>query len=325
MKPHQNLFYPFSQRENQATKSLLNVLEFIDPLFTKLFLEYLCEKEINSNEFAYTLQGVLEGKDLDNNTATNYLLCIAESTEVVDDQSEKLTSIPDGGIFSKGSKRPINIVIETKVGEGRLSRDQINRHCSLFGGNRPKVIYKTWDDIRAFFKGLNIEVNDKLTQLLVNQFEQFCLVYDLGIHERDREFWLIQFHAYYDTACKIDDLLLNGCIGYKVYVQETRDNGISYNKEENRKQNRFAKLHVEGNEYILMLTFGTKRQKLADKIRSEYNIDIVRGKKGGIKGYQATHEVWLPLEQIMEGLVHMDLVKDLCTKAYEVTYGISNI
>ncbi|NRD77383.1 hypothetical protein HPT25_07705 [Bacillus sp. BRMEA1] len=320
MKPYQNLFYPFSQRENQATKSLLNVLEYIDPLCTKLFLEYLCEKEINTNEFAYTLQGVLEGRDLDNKAAFNYLLCIAENTQVVEDFSEKLTSIPDGGIYTKGLDKPINIVIETKVGEGRLSRDQINRHCSLFGGNKPREIYKTWDDIRAFFKGLNINANDKLTQLFLNQFEQFCLVYDLGFNERNREFWFIQFHAYYDIARKIDDLLLNGSIGHKVYVQKTRDNGISYNRDENRKQKRFAKLHVKGNEYILMLTFGTKKQNFAHDVRSQYNIDIVRGKKEGIKGYQATHEVWIPLEHIVEGLVHMDLVKDLSAKAYEVTY-----
>ncbi|MGM0789878.1 MAG: hypothetical protein ACQEUD_07270 [Bacillota bacterium] len=321
MKPHHNLFYPYSQRENQATKTLLNVFEFIDPLFTKLFLEYICEKEINSIEFAFILQGILEGRDLENSTASNYLLCISENTEVVDDQSEKLTSIPDGGIFTKGLERQTNVVIETKVGNGRLGRDQINRHCFLFGSNSPTIIYKTWDDIRAFFNGLDIKVNDKLTRLLISQFEQFCVVYDLGFNERNREFWFVQFHAYHDIARKIDNLLLNSSIGNSVYVQETRDNGISYNKDENRKQKRFAKLHVKGNEYILMLTFGTRGQNLADKVRSQYDLDIICGKKGGIKGYQATHEVWIPLEHIAEGLVHMDFVKELCTKAYNVTYG----
>ncbi|MDH5161718.1 hypothetical protein [Heyndrickxia oleronia] len=92
------------------------------------------------------------------------------------------------------------------------------------------MICKTWDDIRAFFKGLNMKPHDRLTKLFVNQFEQFCLVYELGINERNREFWFIQFHAYYDIARKIDNLLLDGSIGYKVYVQETRDNGISYIK-----------------------------------------------------------------------------------------------
>lgn len=47
---------------------------------------------------------------------------------------------------------------------------------------------------------------------------------------------------------------------------------------------------MKGNEYILMLTFGTNSQNLADKVRSQYNLNIVRGKKREIKGYQATHE-----------------------------------
>ena len=69
---------------------------------------------------------------------------------------------------------------------------------------------------------------------------------------------------------------------------------------------------MKGNEYILMLTFGTNSQNLADKVRSQYNLNIVRGKKRGIKEYQATHEVKLPLELIVGGSLHMDLFKDLC-------------
>lgn len=320
LKPQNNLFYPFSQPENQATKALINTLELLDDSYTALFIEYVTNHKTESNGFTYTLQSLIKDRDLEDKNARNYLLCIANSTETIADSSGKISSIPDGGIFTKIANKPVNIAIETKIGEGKLSQDQINRHLMWFGSNPAEVLKVTWDTVREFFKA--IDTADKLTEVLVGQFEQFCLIYSLGTHERNRGYWLTQFHDYYDIAYELDHFLTLE-LGYQVYEQKAKDYGINYNKKKNSGQNRFAKLHVSGNSYRLILHYRDKNNpEMAHSVRAEYNLAPILTKKQNIEGYQGTHEVWIPLEWIRSGAIQMDVVKELCKKAYEVTYGI---
>lgn len=319
MNPYNNIFTSYSKKENKVTKVFLNLLELIqqfDDSYTPLFLEKVVK--VNENvcgySFSYTHQGIKKYRNFQDDKAVNYLLCISEKNQVTLQKSEKISSTPDGGIFSKGGSTEFNIAIETKIGKkGELNTDQLENHLKHFGQKTPIIVYITWDDVRSFFKENIPKQNRKIISVLIEQFEDFCLIYDIGTNTRNREFWLKQFHEYNEIARDIDNFLMNGELGYPVFEQISKDDGINYNGKENSGGKRFAKLHVNRDKYMLILTYCSKNYAIARNIQEEYKLPTIEENKTG-------HELWIPLEWIETGKTKMDIVKELCIAAYKKRY-----
>ncbi|OZM56428.1 hypothetical protein CIB95_11680 [Lottiidibacillus patelloidae] len=326
MNWYTNFLCNYKQDENQATKILLNILELNVKYAIEFIYLFTKEDKINKNaKINFFHQRVPESL-ANEMRSKNILLCISEDSKYEqNDLINKSNSRPDGVIKIKDYDKKINIIIETKIRNAELNKDQLERHKQFFGHNKPIIIEKKWDEVLDFLRvvkdrELNNSERDNRLIVLISEYLNFCIIKGIGNFEHDKNTLLSSFQYYYDIAVEIDEFLLNGMgIGVEVYEHDLKvtKNGINYNMKENALKDRFAKLEADiyKNKYQLILHFCKSHEKEALLIQEEYNIPVTNN--------PTTHELWIRLEWIVEGKVKMETVKELCRLAYLKKYNLN--
>lgn len=149
-------------------------------------------------------------------------------------------------------------------------------------------------------------------------FPKFNLeISNLFMKNKNNDFWFKQFNDLEYIAREIDSLLINSL---QANYQITRNYGIGYHKEPNKKRYGFAKLDT--NDKCLILRFGRKKNeegvqnqiKLAERHnlvhrRSDWHMDEYK------------NELWIYLEWLKEERLSMNELKEFAQRAFEVKYS----
>jgi hypothetical protein len=189
MKMKGNLFIEhYSQLENRITEAFLKVLKHATPDLIDAFLHYL---NIKGNFSNYIVDFQITS-DIELNTDVGVLLCIAETTVVVergqqevtedDEGKEEMEGVPDGFLYARNGS--LSVLFEMKRGRGKLYRPQLDAHKKRFqrvytGDVIEKII--TWKSVVGFFSEQRKNYNDvHRNALLLESFFEFCKIHMVG-------------------------------------------------------------------------------------------------------------------------------------------------
>jgi hypothetical protein len=298
------------QIENNVTKAFLNVLQHSSPILTKNFFEWLGFKyeKVENLEYLYQVPNILHMK-----SDFAFILGIAD-TNVTRNSEIKQYNIPDGAILSS----EISILIETKIGlNSYLNIEQLEGHKSQFQSHqniKEDPILIVWKEIREFFKTQNNK-HGVITDFLLVQFEDFCIINSIGEVKKSKEYFFLKFEKIkaQEIARQIDDYIWNLSILADIIDAETKD-GIGYSRKVGiKKPKKFATLTIQ-RQRCLILHIGEKRQNLGLKIQTE--VDEMLGKKYDRKEYEYEkypHETYIRLEWLED----FEQVKKYVDMAYE--------
>ncbi|MBU8878258.1 hypothetical protein BGM26_04555 [Bacillus sp. FJAT-29790] len=323
MDKNRYVFNYYSQKENNITKAFLNVLEHSVPKLTEKFIRTLLHFDTNTFEFKYKYQVVSGEYNLHNKEAKNFIIGISDTEEIKTIEENALSSVPDGGIFPKG-KGDFNIIIESKVGKNSfLTEGQLQRHINLVRHSEDiNLEFLLWDHIREFFKMFKETTTDRLTIFLIDHFENLCITNDIGTNTVDNDYWFYQFGDLEYIARQLDHTIMNE-INYKVYYQNTRNNGIGYHQHYNRSKEGFAKLHVGGDVKCLILRYGSGKDdfgiKLQERVYKAYNLKDRRNKSNSIA---QPNELWMHFDWIAHNQIEYRKLIELIELSYERKYKI---
>jgi hypothetical protein len=184
---HDNIFYyyrgpgqpqqghPDPQLENNTTKSLVNILQYCNPVVALKFLKWLGIE--TTAKVAVELQRKTIGKERIRRASQRLLLGIVALPEPSDNPiAGRLRGLgsgdghPDAWLYGED----FAVLIESKVGDARLESNQMKCHLAKLevgGKGKPKCQVRTWADVHQFFRGLS-GLNDK-DRWLVGQFTQY--------------------------------------------------------------------------------------------------------------------------------------------------------
>ncbi|MGG0657699.1 hypothetical protein [Rummeliibacillus pycnus] len=170
------LYDTYTQKENNVTKALIDLLRFSDVQLTFQFIkqclgisEILLEEP---NERRYALQ---VGNKLNERSGYGYVIGISD--RIKNDNKNSIVekdTIPDALIKLNN----ITLLIESKVDGNKINMQQIKDHEKMFADGEIIQPYKeiSWEDIYEFFLKLDrgfIE-NGSVTELLLDQYIVYC-------------------------------------------------------------------------------------------------------------------------------------------------------
>ncbi|MCT6923918.1 hypothetical protein [Metasolibacillus sp.] len=170
------LYDTYTQKENNVTKALIDLLRFSDVQLTFQFIkhclgisEILLEEPI---ERRYALQ---VGNKLNERSGYGYVIGISDRIKNDNKNSNvEKDTVPDALIKLNN----ITLLIESKVDGNKIDMQQIKDHEKMFDDGVIIQPYKeiSWEDIYEFFLKLDrsfIE-NDSVTELLLDQYIVYC-------------------------------------------------------------------------------------------------------------------------------------------------------
>lgn len=208
---HQNLFFYYrgpsskaadsstaerwfdQQLEDNATKALINLLEYSSPELTRAFLERFVGVDVgepDSGGFTYTLQGALRGAAP---VARRYLLGLSMLGTIEDDEGEGPGSRVDAALYRPDD---LLVVFEVKIGGGVLGRAQLKRHAKKWKiGSSSKWKLAQWPDVyRWAQRELAERQHLDVTHFLLSQYVEFLEFIGLapfaGFREDDFGFFI---------------------------------------------------------------------------------------------------------------------------------------
>ncbi|WP_413301043.1 hypothetical protein AA0X95_20295 [Bacillus sp. 1P10SD] len=323
MDKNRYVFNYYSQKENNVTKAFLNVLEHSESRLTEEFIRKILQFETRTSEFRYKYQVVSDEMNLNNEKAQNFILGISDNLEIRNFKDSALSSVPDGGIFPKGNG-DLNVIIESKVGKKVfLTHGQLQRHQNLFKQSvNTTFIYLLWDQIRGFFKEYKIASTDRLTNFLIDHFEHLCITNDIGTNIINNDHWFYKFGDFEYVARYLDDIIMKE-IRYKIYYQNTKNNGIGYHMQLDRSKDGFAKLHVGGDVKCLILRYGSGKDnfgiRLQERFYKEYHL---KNRRNESNSKAQPNELWLYLDWIANSKIEKNKLIELIELSYRKKYRI---
>lgn len=170
------IFDKYTQKENNVTKALVDLLRYSDPQLTFQFIKHcLGITEIlsaNSFEREYALQ---VGTKLNECSGYGYVIGISDriKNENYGPKVEK-DSVPDALIKLNN----ITVLIEAKVDGNKIDMQQIKDHEKMFADGEIIQPYKeiSWEDIYDFFLNIDQGIIGKgsLTEFLLGQYLIYC-------------------------------------------------------------------------------------------------------------------------------------------------------
>jgi hypothetical protein len=170
------IFDKYTQKENNVTKALVDLLRYSDPQLTFQFIKHcLGITEIlsaNSFEREYALQ---VGTKLNECSGYGYVIGISDriKNENYGPKVEK-DSVPDALIKLNN----ITVLIEAKVDGNKIDMQQIKDHEKMFADGEIIQPYKeiSWEYIYEFFLNIDQDIIGKgsLTEFLLGQYLIYC-------------------------------------------------------------------------------------------------------------------------------------------------------
>lgn len=170
------LFDKYTQKENNVTKALIDILRYSDSQLTFQFIKHcLGINEIISTtpfEREYALQ---VGTKLNECSGYGYVIGISDriKSDIHLSKVEK-DSVPDALIKINN----ITVLIEAKVDGNKIDMQQIKDHEKMFADGEIIQPYKeiSWEDIYEFFMNIDQDIieKDSVTKFLLGQYLIYC-------------------------------------------------------------------------------------------------------------------------------------------------------
>ncbi len=160
--------------ENRITESFIKMLEKSKPSITPTFLELLGIRECHS-VFNYSLQVNHNIKESVSNAIVLGISGFTHEFDIKKALSKKdKNGNPDAHIYAKDNS--IHILFEVKIGNNKLTDDQLYRHSKRFknlnqADAKVHIINKTWNEISSQLKViLNDYAESHRNYLLIDEF-----------------------------------------------------------------------------------------------------------------------------------------------------------
>jgi hypothetical protein len=297
------IFDKYTEKENNVTKALIELLRYSETRLTELFIrefldiEQLNMETIKSKKF-YDLQ---IGSKLNGCSGLGYVVGISDEknnrTERRINSLNSKNTIPDAIIRLNN----ITILIEAKVYNARIDEQQIKDHEKKFAESvdiQPPI-YCSWQAIYDFFYDLaNLEINqfNEMTSFFLKNFLAFCE--NMGLTKVKSENYIYTYFSnrpnVLATIINIDEFLkgfnfvhfnlpIKDCFGYKL-IKEKRGNKIyTTNKF-------FSSTTYKKGTYILHLTSAEDATVLQRKLNKQF--------KGNKKYNEKEYEVHINMNLV---------------------------
>ncbi|MCI1589778.1 hypothetical protein [Heyndrickxia oleronia] len=170
------LYDTYTQKENNVTKALIDLLRFSDVQLTFLFIKHcLGISEILLEEHIERRYALQVGNKLNERSGYGYVIGISDKIKNDKTKSNvEKDTVPDALIKLNN----ITLLIESKVDGNKIDMQQIKDHEKMFDVGIIIQPYKeiSWEDIYEFFLNLDrsfIE-NGSVTELLLDQYIVYC-------------------------------------------------------------------------------------------------------------------------------------------------------
>jgi len=240
LKKGLTLFSTYKKLENNATKALIDVLRFSDPIITEQFItECIGVPNFHNKMTRDNFYDILVETKLVYASGNGYILAITDERKLQpekrEDSQKKNGSIPDA-VIQCGN---VTILIESKVKSGKIDIMQLESHKDKFAKGevvQPEPKFVSWQYIHDFFQNLQRDSGNtwnEVTRFLIDQYVVYCK--DMGfIREKDSSYIYSQFNDHpriQKLISQVDEYLtglnrvsrrreITDCFGY---VIEKRD------------------------------------------------------------------------------------------------------
>jgi hypothetical protein len=293
----------YSKKEDKVTGLLMHVLEKCDCIPDFLAsIDWENEHDFSQNKFEDC--GLQLHKDFDKPVKKAFILGI--SNDEIDDEdsnspSEKVDGNPDAYMYDK--EKEVLILIEVKVGKGKLTEDQLERHQLKVKNKYLTWTRKTilWSDVEKFFAKKLDNVNpltDPLRHYIISNF--------IGVLNQDvvsttttynKEYFLQLAGEYRLHVERIIEYIEKNYDGYIAIPYKGSHKEIRYICSNNNKT-RFVTFVLSGKEPRFILHPGSPTgYNWRMKISKKYGIHFVQKTKDNTyKIYES--ELSIPLSAI---------------------------
>ncbi|PGZ92213.1 hypothetical protein [Bacillus sp. AFS029533] len=278
------IFDKYSEKENNVTKSLVDLLRHSETRLTELFIRRFLEiEELETNQVGLVKEYSLQvGTKLIDKSGIGFVLGITD--EKMNNEKNRLDTfiekdtIPDAMIRLNN----ITILIEAKVDNGKIGKQQLRGHVKKFANGEiiKAFIYRSWQLIYMFFDEILIEqehnFND-LTNFLLNQFlaysENMGLTYEktenfIYTYFSNRPKVLASIINIHEYLSEFNDVHFNkpvtDCFGYKIVKKVVEGRNVTTNKF-------FSSSKYKNGTYILHLQSAVYANELQKKVDSKFN------------------------------------------------------
>jgi hypothetical protein len=292
------IFDHYTFKENNATKSLIDLLRHSDPDLTKLFIrdclriaEFSIEKALSPE---YRLQIT---EKLQSSRGCGLVVAICdnkqEGAKKHRKSDEDKSTIPDA-LIQFGN---ITILIEAKVDGYPINSTQIQNHQKRLSADEHilQTVYTTWQEIHSFFNRLVEYKWNTLTVFLLHQYLNYCEHMGFS-YEKKPSYILAHFinrPKVLHVIQQIDDYLkslphvhceedITDCFGYKILNQDNR-----------KSRKFFSSSKYKNGTYILHLT----NKELVMEYQERVNLQFPTNKKS--------------VEKPTEVHIRMDTIEDV--------------
>jgi hypothetical protein len=275
----------YKKQEDKITALLNHVLEECNLINS--FLTYFLEEDFMNCDFDLDLQ--LHNK-FKKPVKKAILIGISNLEELQVISSSKEDGNPDAYYYD--TKNKILVLVETKIGIGRLTSDQMKRHKRKLGSNinwKDKVIY--WDDVVSFFNNIYQTTNSEVQKYIIRNFIG-ALNQDVLGHF-DEEYYC---HLAGNNSTLVKNILFFIEEHFKGYRQELFNKTHNELRFFSHKKDRFFTIILNHNRVILHYN-GDKGFKLREELNERYGVFYPQtNKKGSTEIY--TNELSIPFKCI---------------------------
>lgn len=289
------IFDKYSEKENNTTKSFIDLLRYSETCLTELFISrFLKIENLETQRMSLIkVYGLQIGTKIVERSGIGVVVGITDETRNneksrIDTLIEKDT-IPDAMIRLNN----ITILIEAKVENGKIDKQQIRDHEKKFADCEfiQSPIYCSWQQIYVFFEKIFREQENnfnELTKFLLNQFLVFCE--NMGFTYEKTENYIYTFFSNRPrvlvTIMKIHEYLtglndvhfnqpVTDCFGYKIVKKIVVDRNVTTNKffSSSKYKNGTYILHLQSAVYANELQIIVDRKFKGNK---KHNKDAIK-------------------------------------------------
>jgi hypothetical protein len=261
----------YKKQEDKITALLNHVLE--ECKLSNIFLSHFLDDNFKECNFELDLQLHNKFKKPVNKAI---LIGICNQVEGEDKETDKEDGNPDAYFYDKKNK--ILVLIETKIGIGKLANDQMERHKKKLDKNFnwiEKIIY--WDEVVSFFDKIYESIDNELEKYIIRHFSGTLYQDVLGVFDFD---YYCHLAGNYSTLVRNILLHLEEKFdGYrKELVNKTHDELRFYT--EGQQKDRFFTIVLRHNRVILHYT-GDQGFLLRREFKERYGIHYLQTNRHG--------------------------------------------